>query len=129
MYLMSGLGLALVAVGIVLALSGVVAGVRRVSRLDAKFPVRSVPGAYIVSTEISTRRLEPVYDPGMYDPGELRYYARVELPGEGVRELKLTPEVYASLGEGMRGTAAVQGDRLTDFWPDGQGAPMKYPAE
>jgi hypothetical protein len=128
-YLLSGLGLVVVASGALLAVTGVVAGLRRVTRSDSKAAPRSVPGAYVVSTEVSNKRLEPVFDPGMYEPDELRYYARVELPGEGVREFKLAPEVYGSLGEGMRGTAMVQGDRLTGFWPDGRGAPLKYPVE
>ena len=46
-----------------------------------------------------------------------RYYVRLALPGQGSIEFKTSPETFWNCGEGMTGTAEIQGKWLGRFLP------------
>lgn len=80
-----------------------------------KKPEERHEGAYIMNKLVVTRKGEPVYDADMHDPEEIQYLVQVEFANGRKTELKTSPEVFGSIGEGQKGMLLVQGRWINQF--------------
>lgn len=118
MLLYAGLPIGIGVLGLVVGFVGLFMGFRQAFSDDSKEPIVDLEGVYVMNCLILDKKGDTIFDPGMYDPEDLFYYIQVEF-GNGIKkEFRTTSEVFATIGEGMRGTASVQGKWLGKFVPN-----------
>ncbi|MFQ3586214.1 MAG: hypothetical protein SNJ74_09025 [Fimbriimonadaceae bacterium] len=113
-----GIGPALVLVGLAAALVGLAWGLRESKKLGSKTGrVVEYPDCQIVM-RFAYRDGAILTEPWQWeDDPSVERYVKVRLPDGRVREFRTSPEVHAGCGDGMRGTASVDGLWLGRFVP------------
>lgn len=117
LYLLAGLPLILVIGGVIAAGLGLGIGWRYALSDDTTDQIREFPGCYIIALLILDHKSEKVFDVDLHSPDDVFWYAQVRQSDGNCRELRLDPNLYATLGEGMQGTASIQGKWLVAFAP------------
>jgi hypothetical protein len=115
MFAFAGLPLVVSLIGCAMAAAGLWIGFRHTFKNDSASPVQAVEGAYIIACVATNKTGDPVFDRDMYDRSELQYYVQVRLPDDSRSEYKTSADVFESLGEGLTGTAIIQGKWLGQF--------------
>ncbi len=87
-----------------------------VPRLQAStVTIAEQPGVYVI-TKFAINLSDIMEFPFEPDPSqEYKYYVRLQLANGRRAELRTSEATYFSLGEGMTGTAKIQGDWLGQF--------------
>lgn len=118
MLMYAGLPIGIAVIGLVVGFVGLFLGFRHAFSDDTKEQVVSLPNVYVMNCLILDKKGDTIFDPGMYDPEELFYYVQLEIAPGIKKEFRTVPEVFGTIGEGMRGTASVQGKWLGQFVPN-----------
>lgn len=118
MLLLAGLPLGISILGLFVAFAGLMVGWKAAFADDSGKEPRDLEGAYIIAAFILDRKGDKVFDVDMHDPDDVRYYLQIRLTDGSAREVETAPGLFASIGEGMTGTATVQGRWLSGFVPN-----------
>lgn len=94
------------------------AGWKNVGFKDSSQPIAIEPNSYIVACFILNNKNDPVYDPDMFEPDEITYFVQIVFRNGDKHELTTSPEVFATLGEGLVGKVHFQGRKLLNFERD-----------
>ncbi|MBX3113501.1 MAG: hypothetical protein KF836_02955 [Fimbriimonadaceae bacterium] len=94
------------------------AGWKNVGFKDSSQPIAVEPNSYIVACFIVDKKNEPVYEPDMFEPDEITYIVQIAFRNGDKHELTTSPEVFATLGEGLVGKVHFQGRKLLNFERD-----------
>lgn len=116
---LTGLGGLALFVGIGMIGYTVFTGIKTEQSGGAGAPVDTYPDTHIQARFATNENGETVFsdlDIDFDDP-ETKLYVRVALASGKRAELKAVIEVWGMAGEGMRGTALIQGDWLVGFTP------------
>lgn len=111
------MGIGLMVLGLLTALGVLVYGIW-LDRTRYKGPQQTLAPVQVVATYVldkMTQTTVPYWQD--YPPEQLRFYVRLRLPNRQHEEFECAPEVFQSVGEGMRGEAVVQGNWLCQFRP------------
>ncbi len=93
-------------------------GIWRISRSDARQPLRPMRQVYVASVMIMDRKGRHLSDPTVHDPTQLRIEVRLIQPGGRKTVVRAPYGILHQLGEGFIGTAYVQGSWLCGFERD-----------
>ena len=99
-------------------LGGLVLGIWRISRSDARQPMRPIRQVYVASVMIMDQKGQHLSDPTVHDPTTLRIEVRLVQPGGRKTVVRAPYGILHQLGEGFIGTAYVQGSWLCGFERD-----------
>lgn len=116
--IVAGFGPLFILLGIGLAIGGLVWGLA-VNRKAANSPPMTYPGSRV----LARYALLPGTDEMMFEDMDptlegIRFFAQMRLPDGRTPELRCPYPVFQLLGEGMVGTATVQGDWIGSFVPE-----------
>lgn len=112
-----GMGITLMVSGLLIALGVLGYGIW-LDHTRHRGPQRTLAPVQVVATYVldkMTQTTVPYWQD--YPPEQLRFYVRLRLPNRQHEEFECAPEVFQSVGEGMRGEAVVQGNWLCQFRP------------
>ncbi|HVL39735.1 MAG TPA: hypothetical protein VM328_10135 [Fimbriimonadaceae bacterium] len=112
------IGPLIIILGILLTGTGVFYGLYRNKKLATTKDVRSEPGCQILARfAMLPGSDEMLFSESDYDPDweGVRYFARLATSDGRSIELECPIEVFRACGEGMRGTAMIQGSWLGGF--------------
>lgn len=118
MMLLSGLPLGITVIGLFMAFAGLVIGWKSAFSDDSKRPLTDVENIYIIAAFILDRKGDKVFEPEMYEPDDIRHYVQIRFPDGTAQEVQTAPELFALIGEGMKGTATIQGRWMSAFVPN-----------
>ena len=85
-----------------------------------KTTISDYPGVYVVSRFAFDRQQLMQFPTSHDEEMDLKYYVQIQWPDGRRAELRTRPETYFATGEGMIGTASIQGDWLGKFVPSGK---------
>lgn len=115
MLLVSGLPLGISILGLFVAFAGLYVGWKTAFADDSKQERRDLQNVYVIAAFILDSQGAKVFDTDMHEAGDLRYYVQIRLQDQTVKEVETARQVFESMGEGMRGTATVQGRWMSAF--------------
>lgn len=107
-FIVFGLGLATL-------VFGVLKGLHETMGSEAGNPEMTYEDVYIIAMLRADAKGEMVFVPEHYAKEELQHLVQIEHPDGRKIEYRTSPEVFESMGEGMRGRAIVQGRWLCQF--------------
>lgn len=99
--------------GLGLLIYGLATGLGFNRRMGRVTDIRPISGATVVARFAENEIGDTVFSD--FDPEGAKLYVRLAVPGGRSLELRTSAEVWHSAGEGMLGTAYVQGDWLGRF--------------
>lgn len=117
-------GVVMFLLGLVVSAISLATGLSIEKRAKASGTVMEIPDAQIVGRYAISEIGEMLFsDLDIdFDNPKTKLYIRIHPPGAASLELRTNAPVWQSCGEGMRGTALLQGDWLGGFTPSlGQG--------
>lgn len=117
-------------IGVVVAAYTLFSGLRTESQGGKVTTVTEIPGARITARYAINMIGETIFSEQdiLFDDPKTKLYVRLQLPNAHSTEVKCPAEVWLACGEGMYGTALLQGDWLGGFRPTvgtGQGDPYR----
>lgn len=112
----AGLPLGISVLGVICVVVGLLVGFRAALPNASSQPIRTLEGIYITSRfGLSRETKDMVFTTGIYADDAVDYFVQIQLPGGTKQELRCAVPVWEQVGEGMHGTATVQGDWLCQF--------------
>lgn len=108
-------GLFLAPAGLVLIIMGLAAGWGSAFGNPRKKPIQQASGVYVIAKIIVDDRSQPVMEPSVYSPDELKFLIQIRFPNGRSVEFETSPEVFDEVGEGMYGDIVHQGKWLSRF--------------
>ncbi len=128
--LMGLAGVALIAfvVGLVILISTLLLGLGRTDNHQRK--VFRYDNTRVIARYAVTGIGETIFDEMYIDPDDnkVKYYVRLQLPNGESHEFHCNAIIWSHCGEGLQGSALVQGDWIGQFIPaigDGEGHPYR----
>jgi hypothetical protein len=114
-----GIGMGLGVLGLAITLFAILFGLKKESSSYSKTPVR-VPNCKITARFFINRNGEELFNESylLEDEAPPKYYIRLQTQEGKSWELKCHAETWRFCGEGMKGTATIQGDWLGRFEPE-----------
>ena len=106
-------GLVLIIIGI--AIMGIAGGWGSAFGDPRKKPIQQASGVYIIAKVIVDDQAQPVLEPSVYNPDELKYLIQIRFANGRTVEFETSPEVFDEVGEGMYGDIVHQGKWLSRF--------------
>ncbi len=118
------LGIILFFAGLGTLVFAVLRGLHHTMGPDSGKPEIVLNDVYIMAMLRVDSKGDMIFDPEAFDPSELKYLVQIQHADGTKIEYRTSPEVFGSMGEGMRGKAIVQGRWLAQFTfvPPGAGS-------
>ncbi len=111
-----GLGMLMMAAGVVLVVWAIVYGLNAAKSGKSKQIFR-YPNCFVVSRFAVGPHGNDVFDVFDGPDDDLKYYVHLKMPDGKNEEYRCVYEVFLCCGEGMRGEAVAQGSWLSQFVP------------
>ncbi len=115
MLLFAGLGIGLAVLGALLVIGGLYGGIR-VARKSTVSTKHSEEGCQVLARFMMNKRGEMVFDPEFAD-FDVRYMVQLMFQDGRKGEYRCAAQTFSQCGEGMSGTAYLEGDWLGMFEP------------
>lgn len=112
-YIVAGFFAVMFMVGLGMLVWGITSGLKTAKKLGSTTTVEEVSGVRVVARFAVNEIGETVFSD--FIPEESKLYVRLGLPSGRSVELKTSMNVWESAGEGLQGTAWIQGDWLGRF--------------
>ncbi len=119
LWMIRGIGPALMLLGLLVAGGAIVVGIREGRRLTSgKGQVYADPNARIVARFGIDEHGDMITEEWLFDErDEVRFFVKIQHADGRIKEYQCTRETLAMCGEGMRGTATFDGRWLGGFVP------------
>lgn len=114
----SGIGPILIAVGVLLIVGAIVYGIVYVRKRETSKVAYAYSGTVVLARYAMDPQGDMRFDPEPPEDSSYRLFLRLRLPDGTSDEYRVGPEVYVTAGEGMSGTAFIQGDWVGRFQPE-----------
>ena len=107
--------LLLLPAGLVLIGVGIATGWGSAFGDPRKRPIQQASGVYVIAKVIVDDQAQPVMEPSVYSPDELKFLVQFRFQNGRSVEFETSPEVFDEVGEGMYGDIVHQGKWLSRF--------------